>query len=530
MGFGWEGQAHPTEHFLARLPSRFSFLWSGEMVFNGRVRGSGMTGSAREWHHGVMSATNKTAGTTAASHDSDVTPELRRYMTKGWEPRSASAATTAAVAPYAAKRRQQLSELFPGETIVVSAGRPKVRSNDSYYPFRAHSAYVWLTGHQGESGVLVMAPRGKVGHDATLFVWPPSDRSTDAFYRDRNRGELWVGPRPSLAEISTTFDLPTRSLSELPKRLDALMTKGGVRRVRGVDPTVDDRIRSGRAKADAELNQALSELRLVKDDWEIGELEKAVAGTKRGFEDVISEIPRAGSERWLEGTFLRRARLEGNDVGYGSIVACGHHACTLHWTDNDGPVKRGELGLLDMGVETHSLYTADVTRTLPLSGRFTPVQRRVYNAVLAAQKAGIAAVQPGAAFMDPNVAAMSVLLDALIEWGVLSGDRGRLLKAETYRRYTLHNVSHMLGLDVHDCAEARNEVYKGGPLVAGMVLTVEPGLYFQRDDLTVPAELRGIGVRIEDDVLVTADGCRVLSADIPKVAKEVEQWMAATQK
>jgi Xaa-Pro aminopeptidase len=465
-----------------------------------------------------------TTKTPAASHDADVTPELRSFMKKSWAPAADLPAAVAPVAAYAAKRRQQLSDAFPGEVLVVPAGRLKPRSNDSNYSFRAHTAYAWLTGHQGEGGVLVMTPKGKAGHTTTLYVRPRSDRSTEAFYRDRNYGELWVGPRPGIKETSSMLDIACKPLGQF----DAAVTKFGdkpVRRMR-VDSFVEKALGKGRPEADAVLAQWLSEARLIKDDWEINELQLAVDATKRGFEDVIAEMPGAKSERWLEGTFYRRARNDGNDVGYGSIVACGSNACILHWTENDGAVKAGELALLDMGVEGHNLYTADVTRTVPVNGKFTPTQRKVYNAVLDAQEAGIRATQAGASFLAPHEAAMRVLCERLVEWGLLTGSIDKLMKTETYRRYTLHGTSHMLGMDVHDCAQARNEFYRGGTLQAGMVITVEPGLYFQRDDLTVPKAFRGIGVRIEDDVVVTVGAPRVLSSAIPKKATELERWIS----
>jgi Xaa-Pro aminopeptidase len=178
-------------------------------------------------------------------------------------------------------------------------------------------------------------------------------------------------------------------------------------------------------------------------------------------------------------------------------------------------------------VETHSLYTADVTRTLPISGRFTGIQRKIYDAVYESQQAGIEAVKPGAAFRDFHDAAQRVLAEKLVEWGLLDGPVDRVLELALQRRWTLHGTGHMLGLDVHDCAAARTETYVNGTLEPGMVLTVEPGLYFQADDLTVPEEYRGIGVRIEDDILVTADGNRNLSAGLPRRSSEVESWMAA---
>ncbi|MDQ6931065.1 MAG: M24 family metallopeptidase, partial [Candidatus Eremiobacteraeota bacterium] len=199
----------------------------------------------------------------------------------------------------------------------------------------------------------------------------------------------------------------------------------------------------------------------------------------------------------------------------------------LHWTKNNRRFKRDDLLLLDAGVEVDTLYTADITRTLPISGRFSEAQRQIYSLVLAAQEAGFQQCRPGNDFMAPNRAAMRVLAEGLESLGILK-DAAAALRDEHqfYKRYSLHNVSHMLGLDVHDCAAARAETYKFGTLEAGMVLTVEPGLYFQVNDLTVPERYRGIGVRIEDDVLITSAGCDVLSRELPRGVAELEGWMA----
>ncbi len=192
------------------------------------------------------------------------------------------------------------------------------------------------------------------------------------------------------------------------------------------------------------------------------------------------------------------------------------------------PLDRSALLLLDAGVEGHELYTADITRTLPISGTFSPEQREVYDLVAASQAAAFAEAKPGNDFMEPNRAAQRVLAEGLVRMGILKDAAQALDKEQQLqRRYTLHNVSHMLGIDVHDCAKARQEVYRYGKLKPGMVLTIEPGLYFQPDDLTVPAKYRGIGVRIEDDILITDDGMRNLSGAIPRTSDEVERWMAS---
>jgi Xaa-Pro aminopeptidase len=296
--------------------------------------------------------------------------------------------------------------------------------------------------------------------------------------------------------------------------------------LRGIDTQIDAALPLA-AERDAAFAAALSEMRLIKDAYELEQLESAIESTRRGFEDVIRALPASKTERYVEGIFGLRARVEGNDVGYGTIAASGAHACILHWTDNDGALHPGDLLLLDAGVEANTLYTADVTRTIPIGGRFSREQREIYELVLAAQDAGFAACKPGNDFMAPNDAAMYVLAHGLERLGILKTSAEEALRKtnQFYKRYSLHGVSHMLGLDVHDCAAARQETYKYGKLEAGMVLTVEPGLYFQPDDLTVPERYRGIGVRIEDDVTITPEGYRNLSASLPRSATEIEAWM-----
>jgi Xaa-Pro aminopeptidase len=318
-----------------------------------------------------------------------------------------------------------------------------------------------------------------------------------------------------------------------------------VRVLRDADPDVAALVDAARVQAekadaegersrDDELAVALSELRLTKDEWEVAQMRLACAATAEGFAAIVRSLPEAVAkgrgERWVQGQFAQVAGHAGNGVGYDSIAAAGEHACTLHWIRNDGDVRPGELLLVDAGVELDSLYTADVTRTMPIDGRFTDDQRRVYQAVLDAQEAGLAAVRPGNTFRDVHAAAIRVVAERLVEWGMLPegvdiettlGDEGG-----HHRRWMVHGTSHHLGIDVHDCAQARREAYLDGELRPGMVLTVEPGLYFKSDDELVPASLRGIGVRIEDDVLVTEDGHENLSAALPRTPDDVEAWMA----
>lgn len=442
------------------------------------------------------------------SHDLPVSNSLARFMTGGWAATPLPEDSRVPGFEQLAGRRARLAARFPGERLLVPAGELQVRSNDCDYRFRPHSAYAWLTGLTGEDQpghVLVLEPDG----EAVLYLRPRSPRDEDgAFYRDRRYGEFWVGRRPDLAEAERLTGIRCAHLDEL-RRLPA-----------------------GRnAARDTELATALSELRLAKDAWEVDQLQQAVDHTVHGFEDVVGALPTAlrhpRGERWIEGVFNLRARAGGNGTGYETIAAAGAHACVLHWIRNDGPLDPSQLLLLDAGVETDSLYTADITRTLPLSGRFSPVQRRVYELVLAAQDAGIAALKPGASFRDFHRAAMAVLAEGLADWGVLRIPAEEALAPDSglYRRYTLCSSGHMLGLDVHDCARARAEQYLDGVLAEGQVLTVEPGLYLQPDDETLPPELRGIGVRIEDDLVITADGARLMSQALPRTADAVEEWM-----
>ncbi|HJQ04369.1 MAG TPA: aminopeptidase P family protein [Nocardioides sp.] len=440
------------------------------------------------------------------AHDQAVPEAYAAFMRTGWRDGDADVPEHP-IAPYAAERRARLAAAFPGERLVLPAGTFKQRAADTDYRFRSDTAHTYFSGNQTSDATLVVEPDGS----STLYARPRSGRDTDEFFRDRAYGALWAGRRPSLAEMEQALGLPVRHVDELP---GVLAAAGKTR-----DMTDDD------------LARVASEMRLVKDEWELAELQQAVDATTLGFEDCAREWDRVieHGERWLEGTFFRRARLMGNDIGYDSIVGGGAHATTLHWIENSGPIRPGELVLCDMGVEGHNLYTADVTRTIPVSGTFTPLQRELYSLVFDAQEAAIAALRPGVPFLAGHNAAMVVLAHGLEGLGLLPVSAEEALDPESkvYSRWTLHGVSHMLGMDVHDCGEAAPSAYRDGTLAEGMVLTVEPGLYFQDDDLLVPEELRGIGIRIEDDVVVTADGVRNLSAALPRDPDGVEEWLGS---
>ena len=484
------------------------------------------------------------------------TEEFRSFVRTGWAPRSDAVVAAAPSARYAAARRASLSAAYPGQRLVIPAGGLKVRSNDCDYVFRPHTAFAYLTGLGADrepDAVLVLEPTfaedgTPSGHEAVLYFRPLGERDSDEFFADARYGEFWVGARPSIADIEAELGLTARHIDEFAGAVAKDAGELTVRLVRDADRELTATLDAARVEngvsaesleeADAALAHDLSTARLCKDEYEVEQMREAVAATQVGFEALIGDLPRAveegRGERWLEGVFGLHARHQGNGVGYDSICAAGDHANTLHWIRNTGDLDPDELVLVDAGVEVDSLYTADITRTMPVSGTFTDAQREVYDAVYAAQEAGIAAVRPGAKFSDVHAAAIRVIAEHLFAWGLLPEgvsveDTLDTEHGQYHRRWMVHGTSHHLGLDVHDCALATREEYMDAELRPGMVLTVEPGLYFKADDLLAPERFRGIGVRIEDDVLVTQDGCENLSAAMPRASADVEAWIREVQ-
>jgi Xaa-Pro aminopeptidase len=464
------------------------------------------------------------------------------FIPTGWAPYPSGLPEALPASVPAAGRRARIAAAFPGQRLVIPAGGLKVRSNDTDYRFRPHSAFAWLTGLGSErepDAALVIEPDGA----ATLYFKPRAPRTDPEFYADSRYGEMWVGTRESLDEMTALTGLTCAPIDEFQDAITTDLASVPVRLVREADEELTVRLDGERAaagvnpraeaEADEKFEVLLSEARLIKDAFELDELRQACAHSAVGFTAVVADLPeavrRGRGERWVEGVFGLHARHLGNAVGYDTIAAAGDHANTLHWMRNDGELHEGELLLLDAGVEADSLYTADITRTLPVSGTFSPAQRTVYAAVLEAQAAGFAAAKPGNRFSDVHAAAVAVVVRHLAEWGLLPVSIEESLDSVSggqHRRWMVHGTSHHLGLDVHDCAKARQENYRDAILAPGMVITVEPGLYFKATDLLVPEEFRGIGVRIEDDVVITETGCEILSSHLPRDPEAVEAWIA----
>jgi len=379
--------------------------------------------------------------------------------------------------------------------------------------------------------VFIMEPAGN-GHEPYLFVHPRSTRDSDQFYKNTRYGEFWIGKRLSLTQTQSKYQVAVRDLAQiesfLANKIDSVI-------IRGEDLKIDQLVEIN-TEEEAEFLNINSILRMIKDEYEIDQMQQAVDATARGFADMVKVFPAATSkprgERVIESAFYGRARVEGNENGYSPIVAAGSHACILHWIKNDGDVLPDDLVLIDAGVELDSHYTADITRTFPVSGRFSKAQRDIYMIVYRAQSAGIAAVKPGAKFKDIHNACMQEIAKGAHELGVLPVSIEESLRDENdfHRRWQFHSSSHHLGIDVHDCAHARKEQYMDAVLEPGMILTVEPGFYIQADDTLFSPEYRGIGVRIEDDLLVTQSGAKVLSNSLPRYPDEVEAYMAKVLK
>jgi len=444
-------------------------------------------------------------------------PHSERFMdfiSSNWAEIHSPPITRWEVADHSLKRREALSAKFAGKVLVVAATKPRVRANDTDYRYRPDTAFTHLTGWGSATvpGSVLVIDGSKENCESTLYLMPTAGRNSDEFFANPAIGEFWVGPRPTLTQVSLQLGIETKDLKQLEGDLELI---GAVLDME-----------------DPELAEAASALRFVKDDYEISQMREAVRITVAGFAEVARSIPKATKqargERVVETAFYSVARQHGFELGYETIAASGPNACILHWTKNDGEVKPGDLILVDAGAELDSLYTADVTRTIPVNGKFSKEQLWVYNTVLEAADAAFAVVKPGIRFREVHNAAIEVIARRVAELGVIPVTAEEALEKDNqhHRRYMVHGTSHHLGLDVHDCAEARREMYQDGILEKGMIFTIEPGLYFHQNDLNLPAEYRGIGVRIEDDVLVTESGYENLSVALPRTASDVENWFA----
>jgi Xaa-Pro aminopeptidase len=427
--------------------------------------------------------------------------------------------------PFAARRARLLQTMQRGIAVVPTSPE-RVRNRDAHYPYRFDSYFYYLTGFREPDAVLVL-----VAGD------PP--RSI-LFCRDKDpERETWDGFRYGPLAAREVFGLDqafavdvfdaqlTELLADQPTLYYAL----------GYDPAWDTRIiaalnrvramtRTGvRAPATlVDVNALVDEMRLLKDEHEIATLRAAADVSAAAHHRAMRAARPGGSENEVEAALLHEFRRRGAQApAYTPIVAGGGNACILHYIANDRPLRDGDLLLIDAACELDG-YAADITRTFPVNGRFSAPQRDAYEIVLAAQAAALAAVRPGSSWDAPHDDAVKVLAQGMIDLGLLSGSAEAAVESGAYKRFYMHRTGHWLGLDVHDAGEYKvDKAWR--PLQPGMTLTVEPGLYIRPAD-DVPEALWHIGIRIEDDVLVTADGCEVLTAAARKQVDEIEDWMA----
>jgi len=420
--------------------------------------------------------------------------------------RGADAAPALDPAAYADRRREALSRLGPG-VMVLRSNPEQTRSADTHFPFRQDSDFHYLTGFDEPDAVLVLTP-AHAEHRFVLFVRP----------RDPEK-ETWNGRRAGVEGAVARFGADAAfPIGELDARLPGYLEGSDTLYFTpGIDEDFNRRmevllaaVRRGRARsgkgpvARIEHGQVVHPMRLVKSAAEVTLLRRACDISAHAHNAALAGTRPGLNEREVEATVNYTFRAEGADApGYNSIVAGGVNATILHYTENEMPLADGDLLLIDAGAEYEG-YTADVTRTFPVGAAFTREQRAVYDIVLAAQLAAIAEVKPGTRFDDVHHAALRVLVAGLVQLGVLEGEVDELIAQKAFQPFYMHRTSHWLGLDVHDVGLYVDAAGKSRPLEPGMVLTVEPGLYFGDTTVEYPAKYRGIGVRIEDDVLSAA--------------------------
>ncbi len=427
------------------------------------------------------------------------------------------------------RRRTALMRMMGGGSIViVPSASEKIRNRDVTYPFRQDSDFLYLTGFDEPDAVAVLIP-GRPAGDYILFCRE----------RDPER-EIWngyrAGPEGAVRDYGAADAFPIGDLDEiLPGLIEPC---DSVYYTMGVSPEFDRRMAewinrlraNGRAGARTpeefvSLEHLLHDLRLYKSRAEIAAMKQAARISVEAHRRARRRAAPGVFEYEVEAELLGHFRAHGNREAYGSIVGSGANSCVLHYIQNDRRMEDGDLLLIDAACE-HECYAADITRTFPVNGKFTPEQRAIYDLVLAAQQAAIAKCRPGHRFNEPHEETVRVITRGLVKLGLLKGTPAKLIKEEAYRKFYMHRAGHWLGLDVHDVGD-----YKIGgewrELEPGMVLTVEPGIYIAPGTKGVAKKWWSIGVRIEDDVLVTRGEPEVLTGGLIKEAEAIEAWMRA---
>lgn len=431
------------------------------------------------------------------------------------------------VAEFTRRRRQLMRMAGPDAILILPAAAEKVRSNDSHYPYRQDSDFWYLTGFDEPEAVLVLVP-GRAAGETLLFC------------RERNpERETWdgarLGPEGAVETLGMDDAYPWEDMDEiLPRLIEGrnrvyyhfgrdtdfdLTLIGWVKRVRsqvkqGAQPPHEFQ----------ELGHLLHDLRLFKSAAERRLMKESARIAALAHVDAMKAARPGMYEYEIEAELLYRFRRHGALPSYNPIVGAGANACVLHYVSNNAKMEDGDLLLIDAGAELHG-YASDITRTFPVNGRFTPAQRALYDLVLEAHAAAVSVVAPGVPWIAMHEAAVEVLTEGMLRLGLLKGTLKQCLKEQAYLRFYMHKTGHWLGLDVHDVGDYRIDgEYR--LLEPDMVFTIEPGLYIPPDAAGVAAKWRGIGIRIEDDVIVTRQGGQIITGDVPRDADEIQQLMA----
>ena len=428
------------------------------------------------------------------------------------------------------KRRKKLARAIGKNSVaILSTADLSTRTNDTYYPFRSDSDFYYYTGFSEPQALMMIAP-GRPEGEFILCVRPKDPLM-----------ETWEGFMEGLDGVIKNYDAnESFDIADIDTVLiDVMRSREKIAYTIGKNRFYDDKVikafnalKANQRQGGVIPNEIVSlepiihEMRQIKSRQEIQLMKRSARIGVEAHLRVMRECKPDVYEYQIEASIRHQFGQYGSIPSYNSIVASGDNACTLHYVENQSKLKQGDLLLTDAGCE-YQMYASDITRTIPVSGKFTKDQKAIYAIVLSAQKSAIASVKPGQTFENMQKNTIEIITRGLRKLGILKGNLSKLIKEEAYKPFYMHGIGHWLGMDVHDVGSYVNEKGKSKKFLPGMVITVEPGIYISRKSKHVDKKWKGIGIRIEDDVLVTRSGCEVLSGKLPKEIDKIEAIMSS---
>ncbi len=413
------------------------------------------------------------------------------------------------------KRREALARKLPNSSIgIIFSAEPSTRSNDTHHPYRQDSNFYYLTGFKEDNSVLVFL---KTKHELQTVLFVQKKDKTIELWNGERLGAKEAKSRFLVDEVYLNDDFKNR-FKEFIKDKKTIYCELGSKKndVKKVLKLTKD------FKTKHDIVPLIQKMRLIKSASEIEIIKESIAVTAKAHHRAMSINKKGKFEYHLQAEIEHEFKMNAAySDAYTSIVACGNSANTLHYIKNDKPLIDGELILIDAGCE-HNYYASDITRTIPVNGKFTEPQKELYNLVLETQLKIISMIKPFVKRTHLQECAEKLLTKGMVELGILSGSYKKIIKLQKHKKYYPHGIGHWMGIDVHDPAPYKDDKHQEIPLQKGMVLTIEPGIYIDKDDKSVPKIYRGIGIRIEDDILITKDGCENLSSSIAKSIEEIE--------